>query len=79
MELIHRSALQFFGAGWIKGGRSDLTVVRPTFPGSYVVSKATVTGISQEADGSLRVTCKAVVVDQTGEVKIAGTVSGLVQ
>jgi acyl dehydratase len=78
MELIHRSAMQFFGAGWIRGGRADLTVVRPTFPGEYVMSSGTVTGIEREKNGALRITCQATVKNQKGEVKIAGKVSGLV-
>jgi hypothetical protein len=78
MELIHRSAMQFFGPGWIRGGRADLTVVRPTYPGDYVMSSGTVTGIERERDGALRITCQATVKNQKGEVKIAGKVSGVV-
>jgi acyl dehydratase len=53
-------------------------VVRPTFPGEYVMSSGTVTGIEREKNGALRVTCQATVKNQKGEVKIAGKVSGLV-
>lgn len=78
MALTHRSALHFLGTGWLKGGKADLTVARPTFPGDYVTSKGFVKGIELTADGSLRLTCDVWVESQTGEKKVVGTLSGLV-
>jgi hypothetical protein len=77
MQLVHKSALEFFGAGWVKGGRADLTVTRPTYPGSFVVASGFVTEITEEPDGRRRAHLKVKVEDQTGDVKVAGTVSGL--
>ena len=78
MAVAHRSALAFFGPGWIRGGSANLTVARPTFPGDYVGSKGYVKAIDLQPDGSRRLTCEVWVENQTGEKKVVGTVSGLV-
>jgi acyl dehydratase len=78
MAMAHRSALEFFGAGWLKGGRADLTCARPTYIGDYVTSKGVVTGRDRLPDGSQRLQCSVWVENQKGEKKVVGTVSGIV-
>ncbi|MGE0803677.1 MAG: hypothetical protein AB7G13_29930 [Lautropia sp.] len=78
MALCHQSAMQFFGAGWIRGGRAELTSMRPTYVGEYVVSQGVVTALEEQPDGSLRLECDVWVVNQHGERKVAGKISGLV-
>jgi hypothetical protein len=77
--LVHRSAMHLFGVGWVKGGRADLTVARPTYPGEYVTSKGFVKARELLANGALRLVCEAWVESQTGEKKVVGTVSGVVR
>lgn len=78
MAMAHRSALEFFGAGWVKGGRADLTCARPTYIGDYVTANGVVTGREQLPDGTERLLCNVWVENQRGEKKIVGTVSGIV-
>lgn len=78
MALCHQSAMQFFGTGWIKGGYAELTSVRPTYVGEYITSQGVVSAREELADGLLRLHCDVWVVNQKGEKKVAGKVSGLV-
>ena len=78
MALCHQSAMQFFGAGWIRGGRAQLTSLRPTYAGEYIMSQGVVTAREAPADGAVRLHCDVWVINQKGEKKVAGTVSGLV-
>jgi acyl dehydratase len=79
MAMIQRCALEFFGAGWLQGGRADLVCRRPTFIGDYVSAKGVVTRRDVLPDGSHRLECDAWVENQKGEKKIAGTISGIVR
>jgi acyl dehydratase len=78
IELVFRSALEFFGEGWIKGGKADLTVARPTFAGDYVTALGAVTAAVSDSNGSDRLACDVQVTNQAGQVKVIGKVSGLV-
>jgi acyl dehydratase len=78
VALAHRSAMHFFGAGWVKGGKADLTLRRPTFQGEYVASKCFVKHRELLPEGLVRLICSVSVENQTGEAKVVGTVSGLV-
>lgn len=78
MALCHQSAMQFFGAGWIRGGRADVTSAKPTYMHEYVSSKGVVTTREELPDGTLRLHCNVWVENQKGEKKVVGTVSGLV-
>lgn len=78
MALCHQSAMQFFGAGWVKGGRAELTSARPTYIGEYVTAKGVVKSSERLADGSTRVHCDVWVENQHGEKKVVGSVSGVV-
>jgi hypothetical protein len=77
--MLHYSAFQFFGRGWVEGGRADLTMVRPTFVNDFNTAKAFVKSKELLADGSVRLVCEAWVENQNGEKKVAGTVSGIVR
>lgn len=79
MDLVHRSALQFFGRGWVEGGAADLTMVRPVYEGEFVYSQAVVTNAESLPDESRRLTCDAWIENQAGEKKVRGTVSGIVR
>lgn len=78
MAMIHQSALHFFGAGWVSGGKADLYCVRPTYVNDYVTAKGLVTSIENLADGSKRLHCDVWVENQSGEKKISGKLSGIV-
>jgi acyl dehydratase len=78
MALCYQSAMQFFGSGWVKGGRADLTSARPTYIGDYVISKGVVISRESQADGSIRLNCNVWVEDQKGEKKVVGSISGVV-
>ena len=78
MSLVFHMALQFFGAGWIQGGKADLTSARPTFPGDYLTVQGTVSGKEILADGSTRLLCDVWVESQSGERKVVGTIGGIV-
>jgi hypothetical protein len=79
IELLWNSALQYFGEGWIAGGAADITVVRPVYPGDYVTSSGFLKGKELLPDGSIREIFSVTVKNQNGEVKVAGTLSGIVK
>lgn len=78
MALCHQSAMQYFGAGWIRGGRAELTSARPTYIGEYVTAQGVVKSSERLADGSTRLHCDIWVENQKGEKKVVGMVSGIV-
>jgi len=78
MAMVHRSALEFFGAGWLQGGRADLICKRPTFIGDYITAKGVVKEREALPDGAERLLCDAWVENQKGEKKVVGTISGIV-
>lgn len=77
MSLVFQSALHFFGAGWIRGGKAELTSSRPTFPGDYLSATGFVKGKELLADGSVRLICDVFVENQAEEKKVVGTLSGI--
>jgi hypothetical protein len=79
MNFAHRSAFEFFGEGWVVGGKADLTVARPTFVNEFLTSKGFVKGAELMPDGSIRLICEVWVENQTGEKKVVGTVAGIVK
>ncbi len=66
-----------FGAGWVVGGKYDLSFRKPVFVTDFCVSRGTVTKTEKEGD-KLRVYCDVWVENQNGDKVIAGTASGLV-
>lgn len=75
--LTFRQLRLCFGAGWIVGGKYDLTFRKPVFVTDFCVARAVVTGTEQEGD-KLRVHCDVWVENQKADKVIAGTASGLV-
>lgn len=78
MALVCQTAMNFFRPGWIQGGKADLTTVRPSYMGDYLHARGRVKAREELPDGSVRLICDVTVVDQRGETKVAGSVSGLV-
>lgn len=70
-------ALAFFGPGWIRGGRLDVRLVKPIFPGDTILVRAVVVGKVAERSGT-RLTLDIWLENQAGERVTAGTVSGVV-
>lgn len=69
--------LDLFGKGWIQGGRLDVALVKPIFPGDTI----TVHGIVREKlpeKGFTRIVLEVWLENQNGEKATAGTASGLV-
>ena len=77
MALLFRSALHFFGVGWIQGGKAELTSSRPTFPGDYLTTGGVVRDREMLADGSTRLICDVWIENQAGEKKVVGTIGGI--
>ena len=77
IALCHQAAMQFFGAGWIAGGQAELACVKPTYVGEYLCQGGAVKSREMLPDGRVRLHCDAWVVNQRGEKKIVGTVSGI--
>lgn len=78
IAMCHQSAMDFFGAGWIRGGQADLTAARPTFMHEYLTAGGQVTAREELPGGAVRLVCDAWVQNQKGEKKVVGTVSGIV-
>jgi acyl dehydratase len=77
-NLIFRSLMEFFGAGWVQGGKASLTIARPTYAHDFLVSKGYVKAVENE-NGATRLVCDVWVENQDGEKKVVGTASGLVK
>jgi len=75
--LTFRQLRLSFGAGWVVGGRYDLTFRKPVFVTDFCVARGAVTRVEPEGD-KLRVHCDVWVENQKSEKVIAGTASGLV-
>jgi hypothetical protein len=71
-------AIQFFGKGWVEGGKGELTMVRPVFVDDFCTTKGFVRSKDLLADGSVRLTCQAWAENQTGETTNVATLSGIV-
>jgi acyl dehydratase len=70
--------LDFFEKGWIQGGRLDVSLVKPIFPGDVI----TIRGVIREkvSEGkSTRIHLDVWIENQNGEKATAGTASGLVE
>ena len=69
-------ALAFFGAGWLRGGRIDVKLARPIYPGDTVSVRAVITGKAPEGD-AMRLTLDIWLENQDGERVTVGSASGL--
>lgn len=75
--LTFRQLRLSFGAGWVVGGKYDLTFRKPVFVTDFCVARGVVTRTESEG-GKLRVHCDVWIENQKGDKVIAGTASGLV-
>lgn len=70
--------LAFFDRGWIQGGRLEVSLVKPIFPGDTITIRGVVSAKIQE--GKLtRIMLDIWLENQNGEKATVGTASGLVE
>lgn len=69
--------LELFGAGWVQGGRLDVALVKPIFPGDTITIGGVVTESIPEGKAT-RVVLDVWLENQDGEKVTSGTASGLV-
>ncbi len=74
---ISERLMEFFGLGWLQGGRMDVAMVKGIYPGDTVTVKGVVTGSEAEGSG-VRLTLDVWLENQDGEKVTVGTASGLV-
>ena len=78
MAMCHQMAMNFFGAGWVKGGKAELTAARPTYMHEYLTAQGVVTSSEILDGGLIRLHCDVWVENQKGEKKTVGKISGIV-
>jgi len=74
---ISEVMLEFFGEGWIRGGKMDVALVKGIFPGDTITVKGKITEKIQEGDAT-RLILDVWLENQAGEKATAGTASGIV-
>lgn len=67
----------FFGTGWIRGGKLEVSLVKGIYPGDTVTVKGTITDKVREGD-TVRLVLDVWLENQNGEQATIGTASGLV-
>jgi len=70
-------AFAFFGAGWVQGGRIDVNLIKPVYPGDFITVCGIVSDYRSVAGGT-RITLDVWLENQHGERVTAGWASGLV-
>lgn len=70
--------LDFFERGWIEGGRLDVSLVKPIFPGDTITIRGSVRDKVQEGK-FIRIMLEVWLENQNGEKATTGTASGLVE
>lgn len=68
----------FFERGWIQGGRLDVSLVKPIFPGDTITIRGVVREKVRE-DKFTRIVLDVWLENQNGEKATVGTASGLVE
>jgi acyl dehydratase len=68
----------FFERGWIQGGRLDVSLVKPIFPGDTITIRGVVRDKVREG-AFTRITLDVWLENQNGEKATVGTASGLVE
>lgn len=74
---ISERMLEFFGLGWIQGGKVDVALVKGIFPGDTITVKGVVTDKQPEGN-KVRLVLDVWLENQHGEQATAGVASGLV-
>jgi acyl dehydratase len=74
---ISERLLEFFGRGWLEGGKIDVAMVKSIFPGDTVSVRGVVTAKEPEGE-RLRISLDVWLENQDGEKATVGVASGLV-
>ena len=74
---ISERMMDFFGQGWVQGGRLEVSLVKGIFPGDTITVKGVVTDKHAEGD-KVRLVLDVWLENQHGEPATAGVASGLV-
>jgi acyl dehydratase len=69
--------LDFFGQGWIQGGKLEVTLVKGIYPGDTITVKGVITE-KMPAGDAMRLVLEVWLENQAGEPATLGTASGLV-
>ena len=69
--------LDFFGKGWIQGGKLEVSLIRPIFPGDTITIRGKLRDKIQEGK-STRIIFDVWLENQKGEKATVGTAGGLV-
>ena len=70
--------MEFFEIGWIQGGRLDVSLVKPIFPGDTITVRGVVRDKVREGKFT-RIMLDVWLENQNGEKATVGTASGLVE
>ena len=74
---ISERMLEFFGKGWIEGGKLDVTLVKGIYAGDTLTVKGVITDKIPEGQ-TIRLVLDVCLENQHGEQATAGSASGLV-
>jgi acyl dehydratase len=74
---ISEAMLDFFGEGWIRGGKLDVTLIKGIYPGDKIAVKGKIKDKIQERDAT-RLILDVWLENQEGEKATVGTASGVV-
>jgi acyl dehydratase len=74
---ISERMLEFFGQGWVQGGKLEVTLVKGVYPGDTLTVKGVVTHKIPEGN-AMRLVLDVWLENQAGEPATTGTASGLV-
>ena len=74
---ISERMMDFFGKGWVQGGKLEVSLVKGIFPGDTITVKGVITDKIQEGD-AIRLVLDVCLENQDGEPATAGVASGLV-
>ena len=74
---ISERMVDFFGQGWLQGGRIEVSLVKGIFPGDTITVKGVITEKTPEGD-KIRLVLDVWLENQHGEPATAGVASGLV-
>jgi acyl dehydratase len=77
MAYISERMLEFFGQGWVQGGKLDVTLVKGVYPGDTLSVKGVITQKIPEGN-AMRLVLDVWLENQAGEPATTGTASGLV-
>ncbi len=70
--------LAFFGTGWIQGGKLEVSMIKPIFPGDRITVRGKIKEKIRERN-AVRLVLDVWIENQKGEPTTVGTASGIVQ